>query len=129
MRYLDREVYESLGHSLVPGADFDQYEARAEQTVRRYTFHRISGADLAPPSDADDETKRIAQANQRGVAELMDLLYETDHPEAAPKGPLSGFSNEGYSESYATTTQQTLDQRTRAIIENYFTPDQRWRGF
>ncbi len=116
MPYLTQGQYSGLGYSTVPVAEFDRYEAMAEQYVRAHTFDQLSDND-------------ITAANRRGVCELMDMLYKDEHQ---LNKPVLSFSNGSYSETYGLPSQEKGVQNTQAkaagIVALYFTPIQRYRG-
>jgi len=109
--YVTYCTYTAMGYSAVPKAEFARWSAMAEQTVRKYTFDRITDKD-------------ITRTNQRGVCEIIDLLYKDAQPGSQP---VVSFSNSKYSETYAAPP--TLDERVRSFMGIYFTADQLWRGF
>ena len=126
--YITHEDYTELGYAAVPKPQFPRYEARAELTVRKYTFDRVT--DMAGES-------RLAEMNRRGMCELVELYYLADNPrstEAQARQVITGFRNKDYSETYLGSDRG--DQQTAApaqltvadIIATYFTPEQRYRG-
>lgn len=136
MFYVTFDEYMALGYSAVPIEQFTRWEMRAESVVRKHTFNRITSADLRPPDSANDETKRIATMNQMGVCELIDAFFAHSEQTKAVYGdagaPISSFSNEGYSESYAnsssTDSTQAINAKIGEIIGAYFTQEQLYRG-
>jgi len=100
--------YKELGYSGVGKKEFSRLEARAELTVGKFTFGRVGSGNMT-------------EANKRGVCELVRFYKETE-----TRGRLTGFSNEGYSESYAAP--QNDNARAAEIMGLYFTPEQLYRG-
>jgi hypothetical protein len=128
--YVDYEEYKKLGFSAVAEADFPRYEMKAEAVVRRFTFDRITDEDLRAPGDADGEARRIAEMNKYGVCEIIDACHAADMG-AREEGPaVRSFSNNGYSETYEGAAERRLasDDIIAAYVNEYFTPEQRYRG-
>ena len=135
MAYITFEDYQALHYNAVPEAQFDRYNARAEQTVRRYTQQRI--ATMQPPDDATDDDVRIMKMNRRGMCELIDLYFLGDNPNsdaAKDKVPVVSFKNQNYSETRLGSDRgdqkaATPNQMTVADVMNlFFAPSQTWRG-
>jgi len=133
--YITFVDYEGLGYAVVPEAQFDRYEARAEQTVRKYTFDRIDNMDT--PDGATEDVKRIFTMNRRGVCELMDLYFMADNPqseEAQKMQVITGFHNGDYSESYLGAQRSDAKSAAPAqlsvtdVISLHFTVGQKYRG-
>jgi hypothetical protein len=133
--YITFEDYQQLKYSVVPEAEFDRYNARAEARVRRYTFDRI--VSMKPPDDAAEDVKRIAELNRRGVCEIIDICFLGDNPqsdEAQAKQVIVSFSNQAYSERYlgsdkgdaGVAAPEQMD--VTDVINTYFTSAQRFRG-
>lgn len=130
--YVTKEEYAALGYFSVLNEAFARYEAKAEAIVRRCTFDRISDADMRPGEEAEYEVKRIAEMNQRGVCELMDVFYAQDQDVIGESGAaIKSFSNEGYSETLDSSKcdETAVRQKVLSIVCAYFTPEQRYRGF
>jgi len=106
--------YTERGYATCPPSEFTRYELMAEQRVMRYTQGRAAA--------------NITDENIYGVCELIELLY-ADTNGSLQTGAVTSFSNSRYSESYATPTAKSVDERAADIIANYFTAEQRWRGF
>lgn len=120
--YVKYSEYKKLGHNIVPESEFERYEAKAEQTVRRYTFDRITDAN-------------ITVANKRGVCEIADEYYMDKNPQLDNENKvLSSFSNEGYSEVYVQRKQasadviKTTEDAVYDLIKDFFTSEQLYRG-
>lgn len=129
--YITLEEYKNYGYSTVPETEFKRYAYNAETTVRKYTFDRISDADLRPDESADAEVKRIAEMNQRGVCELVDVLYNQEQVTIGEAGAaIKSFSNEGYSETLDTSGQSAgeVRRKIRDIMYSFFTSEQLYRG-
>lgn len=129
--YITREEYTGYGYSKVPKDDFARYAYNSEVIVRKYTFNRISDADLRPDASADSDIKRTAEMNQRGVCEIVDVLYAQDQITVGESGAaIKSFSNEGYSETLDTSRNNASEtnRKIRDIMVAYFTAKQRYRG-
>ena len=133
--YITFEEYKELGYAVVPEAQFGRYQARAEQTVRRYTFERI--ASMKPPDGATEETRRICEMNRRGMCEIMDICFLGDNPqseEAQARQVVTSFSNQKYRETYLgsdkgdTGVAAPEQMGVADVIEIFFTAAQRYRG-
>ncbi len=116
MAYVTYEQYSELGYSAVPQESFTRWAIMAEQTVRKYTFNRIT-----------DEN--ITDMNRCGVCEIMDVLYDLRISQS-PGQPITSFSNQHYSESYAspTETQTAANNVIMGFMSTYFTQEQLYRG-
>lgn len=134
--YVTQQEYTKLGYTAVPEVEFDRYEAMAETTVRKYTVNRISDDDLRP-DNSDAEVQRVAEMNQRGVCEIMDMYYIGNNPNsdvAKAREIVTSFSNSKYSETYlgnarsdsesAAPDRMSIDD----ILTSCFTRDQMWRN-
>jgi hypothetical protein len=114
--YLTYQQYTDLGYNAIPEAAFSRWEAHAEQLVRNYTNNSITDA-------------TVTEINQRGICEIMDALYKSDKVLLGSEGgqPVTGFSNQKYSESYAAPkdVQALADNTIQRILQVYFTQEQR----
>jgi hypothetical protein len=129
--YVEYGEYKALGFRAVGEADFPRYEMKAEGIVRRFTFDRIADANLRPPEAAGEEVKRTAEMNMRGVCEIIDACYARDRAAGGTDGSaVKSFSNEGYSETYEDTENRNkaTTELICTYIDEYFTPQQRYRG-
>ena len=129
--YITKEEYAGYGYSVVPETEFTRYAFKAEVTVREYTFDRINDADLRPDTEAGSEVKRIAEMNQRGVCEVLDVLYKQDQVVIGELGaPIKSVTNEGVSETLDTSGQDASEVRRkiRDIMHIFFTSEQLFRG-
>ena len=120
--YITSEDYVALGYTVVPEAQFDRYQARAEAAVRRLTQNRIEA---------------LSETNKRGVCEIMELYFLGDNPNselARARLPITSFKNQHYSETRLGSDRG--DQKAAAphqmtvadVMNLYFTPDQLFRG-
>jgi len=129
--YVTYEEYRGLGYGAVEEEEYARFEAMAESAVRRFTFGRIRDGGMRPGPDADAGEKSRAEMNQRGVCELTELYHERKNCATGEAGTaIQGFSNEGYSETYAGPAEadEAFGARAAGIINAYFTPEQRYRG-
>lgn len=129
--YIAYEDYTKLGYNAVPKETFTRYAAKAEAVIRKYTFDRITDADLHPEESADAEKRRIAEMNQRGLCELAELFYlRAQHVTGESGAAIKSFSNEGYSETLDTSEhdEMTVQNKMASIVFAYFTAEQLYRG-
>lgn len=102
--YLDFSTYADMGGSASEAA-FPRLEHLARARVDRYTHNRVRAMAAVP------------QAVKWCMADLINAMDRTDAAQLASSAPLSGFSNDGYSESYAAPmTAETLEEGLYAII-------------
>lgn len=142
MAYITFDDYKQLGYTVVPEEQFRRFQAKAEMVVRRRTQNRIASMKVPEPEVGDSTRRwadiaRIAEMNQRGMCELIDLYFLADNPQseaAKARQVITGFTNQGYGESYMgearTDVGLVAPERFTVddIIANFFTPDQRWLG-
>ena len=138
--YIAYEDYTKLGYNAVPKETFTRYAAKAEAVIRKYTFDRITDADLHPEesvwlvlafSTMNAEKRRIAEMNQRGLCELAELFYlQAQHVTGESGAAIKSFSNEGYSETLDTSEhdEMTVQNKMASIVFAYFTAEQLYRG-
>lgn len=109
--YLDYDTYVSMGGN-VEGAAFPRLEYLAEKKIDRYTQERVKAMENVP------------EAVKRCMTELVNVMGRSDPTETASTAPLSGFSNDGYSESYAVPlTAETLESGLYGIIADYLSAE------
>ena len=102
--YIDYLTYADMGGNAVEAA-FPRLEYLAEKKVDRYTQNRVQAMRTVPESV------------QRCMVELINAMDKSDPTETASAAPLSGFSNDGYSESYAEPmTAQRLENGLYGLI-------------
>ena len=105
--YLDYETYVSMGGT-ADNAAFPRLEYMAEKRIDRYTQGRVKAMEAIP------------EAVQRCMAELVNGMAAADPTRTASTAPLSGFSNDGYSESYAgPMTAGSLEASLYGLILDY----------
>ncbi len=129
--YITQEEYARLGYTAVPENTFSRYAVKAEAVVRKFTFDRISDEDLRPDETAKEPARRVAELNQRGVCEVMDVLYAQDQSVIGAAGaPIKSFTNEGYSETLDTAGWSAVEahRKIRDIMCIYFSAEQLYRG-
>lgn len=100
--YITYKKYSSLGYERVPEEEFAKFCAEACAAVDFFTFGKLS--------DVDEKTLR-------GICEIIDLI-KTRRDE--DKGSLSGFSNEGYSESYNNAGKSDMYAEIYALMTVWF---------
>jgi len=99
--------YKRMGYSEAGKDEFKRLSNMAERAVARYTFGRV-------------DKGNITAENKRGVCELIGAFKRI----TAVAG-VTGFSNEGYSESFAANGGK---ERIPEIMGSYFTAEQLYRG-
>ena len=107
--------YTTLGYTLITKESFKRYIAKAILTAVRFTFERLTD-------------KNITEHNKRGICEIAELFYSDDKQ---INKPLSGFTNNNYSESYGLSSAEqakTIEDRAYSIMQIYFTCEQLYRG-
>lgn len=106
--YLDFTTYLNMGGSVDDMTAFSRLEFLAEKKIDRYTQSRVK------------VMQNVPEAVQRCIVELVNAMAKSDPTETATTAPLSGFSNDGYSESYAEpVTAQTLENNLYWLICDY----------
>ena len=102
--YLTYEEYAEMGGTAAEAA-FSRLEYMARKRIDRYTQNRVKAMEEVP------------EAVKRCMVELINAMNITDPTVTASNAPLSGFSNDGYSESYAEPmTAETLENNLYALI-------------
>ena len=102
--YLTYEEYAEMGGTAAEAA-YSRLEYMARKRIDRYTQNRVKAMEEVP------------EAVKRCMVELINAMNTTDPTTAASNAPLSGFSNDGYSESYAEPmTAETLENNLYALI-------------
>lgn len=105
--YLDYAAYITMGGT-ADNAAFSRLKYLAEKKIDRYTQRRVRAMKEAP------------EAVQRCMTEMINVMSAADPAETASEAPLSGFSNDGYSESYAEPlTVETLEENLHRLILDY----------
>ncbi len=104
--YLSDNDYYTMGGTATVAA-FPRYAFRAEQLVNAHTHNRIKAM------------TEIPQAVKYCMVELVNAMATTDPTTAAVSPTLTGFNNDGYSESYAGVTAESLTQAYSGIIRDY----------
>lgn len=109
--YLDYETYVSMGGT-VDSAAFPRLEYMAEKRIDRYTQGRVKAMEAVP------------EAVQRCMVEVIGVMSKSDPTKTASTAPLSGFSNDGYSESYAEPmTADGLEANLYGLILDYLSTE------
>ncbi len=106
--YLTYSEYQVMGSGAVDEAAFPRLELLAEQKLNRFTQCRAGRMSALP-----DAVKYC-------MADLVDALSRINAPETAASAPLTGFSNDGYSETYAQpVTAESLDAGLWGLVVNW----------
>lgn len=104
--YLTYEEYAEMGGTVAEAA-FPRLEYMARKRIDRYTQDRVKAMQEVP------------EAVKRCAVELVNAMGKTDPTKTASESPVSSFSNDGYSESYAEPmTEQTLESNLYGIIRS-----------
>lgn len=105
--YIDFETYYRLGGK-ADGTAFPRLQFRAGKLIDRYTQNRVKAMEEVP------------QAVQMCLVELINAMDKADPTETAVSPALSGFNNDGYSESYAEpVTAEHLETSLYGIVREY----------
>lgn len=121
--YLDYETYSGMGGKAERTA-FPRLEYLARSKIDRYTQNRVR------------EMAAVPEAVLRCMVELINAMSISDPSQSAASAPLSGFSNDGYSESYAEpVTAEKLEDNLYWLICDYLVTETddngtplMWRG-
>ena len=109
--YLDYSTYKSMGGSAEETA-LPRLEYLAEKKIDRYTQGRVKAMETVP------------EAVQRCMVEIINAMSTADPAKMAAEAPLSGFSNDGYSESYAEpVTAERLEANLYGLILDYLSTE------
>jgi hypothetical protein len=97
----------------------------AGHMVESWTLGRVTDESL----NAGATDRMLAQRNKRGVCEIADLLFRQATFGIGDAGvSISGFKNEGYSETFANTGAEEsgmmIERAVMRILDVYFTPEQ-----
>lgn len=104
--YLTYEEYAEMGGTAAEAA-FPRLEYMARKRIDRYTQNRVKAMQEVP------------EAVKRCIVELVNAMGVTDPTKTASEAPLSGFSNDGYSESYSEPmTAQVQENNLYGIVRS-----------
>lgn len=105
--YIDRTYYKNNGGTEMDEAAFSRNEYRARKIVDRLTQNRVT------------KMQNVPEAVQRLMVELV-TLEATQGAAALDNQPVSSFSNDGYSETYAQPlTAETVKQLEMDLVVDY----------
>ena len=105
--YIDRTYYKANGGTEMDDAAFSRNEYRARKIVDRLTQNRVT------------KMAQVPEAVQRLMVELV-TLEATQGAAALDNQPVSSFSNDGYSETYAQPlTAETVKQLEMDLVVDY----------
>lgn len=105
--YIDRTYYKANGGTEMDDAAFSRNEYRARKIVDRLTQNRVT------------KMQNVPEAVQRLMVELV-TLEATQGAAALDNQPVSSFSNDGYSETYAQPlTAETVKQLEMDLVVDY----------
>lgn len=105
--YIDRTYYKNNGGTEMDEAAFSRNEYRARKIVDRLTQNRVT------------KMQNVPEAVQRLMVELV-TLEATQGAAALDNQPVSSFSNDGYSETYAQPlTAEMVKQLEMDLVVDY----------
>ena len=105
--YIDRTYYKANGGTEMDDAAFSRNEYRARKIVDRLTQNRVT------------KMAQVPEAVQRLMVELV-TMEATQGAAALDNQPVSSFSNDGYSETYAQPlTAETVKQLEMDLVVDY----------
>ena len=105
--YIDKTYYKNNGGTEMDDATFSRNEYRARKIVDRLTQNRVT------------KMKNVPEAVQRLMVELV-TLEATQGAAALDNQPVSSFSNDGYSETYAQPmTAEMVKQLEMDLVVDY----------
>lgn len=105
--YIDRTYYKANGGTEMDDAAFSRNEYRARKIVDRLTQNRVT------------KMAQVPEAVQRLMVELV-TLEATQGAAALENQPVSSFSNDGYSETYAQPlTAEMVKQLEMDLVVDY----------
>lgn len=105
--YIDRTYYKANGGTEMDDAAFSRNEYRARKIVDRLTQNRVT------------KMAQVPEAVQRLMVELV-TMEATQGAAALDNQPVSSFSNDGYSETYAQPlTAETVKQMEMDLVVDY----------
>lgn len=105
--YIDRTYYKNNGGTEMDEAAFSRNEYRARKIVDRLTQNRVA------------KMQNVPEAVQRLMVELV-TLEATQGAAALDNQPVSSFSNDGYSETYAQPlTAEMVKQLEMDLVVDY----------
>lgn len=104
--YITYEEYAQMGGTAAEAA-FPRLDYMARKRIDRYTQNRVKAMQEVPESV------------KRCMVELVNSMEKNDPTKTASEAALSGFSNDGYSESYAEPmTAQTQENNLYNVIRS-----------
>lgn len=119
--YVTHEEYTGFGYSLIDANMFDRYQMKAGLYTEKNTLGRVNQAFL---NDTDGDANLVRQ-NKMGICEIADAMYQYEQLSTGESGmKISGFSNEGYSETFAGVTLDDHNSKLRGVVLMYFTSEQ-----
>ena len=105
--YIDLTYYKENGGTEMDDAAFSRNEYRARKILDRVTQNRVT------------KMAQVPEAVQRLMVELV-TLEATQGAAALENQPVTSFSNDGYTETYAQPlTAETVKQLERDLIVDY----------
>lgn len=102
--YITYDEYTQMGGTAAEAA-FPRLEYMARKRIDQYTQSRVKAMQEVP------------EAVKRCAVELVNAMKTTDPTKTASEAALTGFSNDGYSESYGEAlTAETYESNLYEII-------------
>jgi hypothetical protein len=103
--YIDYDEYLEYGGTAEISA-FPRLEFMARKKIDRYTQSRVKAM------------KEVPESVKRCMTELVNAMVNADPTKTASQATLTGFSNDGYSESYGDAiTAETLENNLYGIVK------------
>lgn len=106
MAYLDYSFYTANGGTVEESA-FPRLEFMARRKLDHFTFQRVQSMAELP------------EAVRMLMVELVNLLATASPSALSAEARLSGFSNDGYSESYALPSLEESERALQVLIFDY----------
>lgn len=114
--YLTYEEYTQIGGTAAEAA-YSRLEYMARKRLDRYTQSRVKAI------------KEVPESVKRCMVELINALEKNDPTKTASTPALSGYSNDGYSESYAEPlTAEKLESNLYGLIIDYLSSEKDDKG-
>ena len=133
------DKYKSLGYGTVSAGTFSRYAALAENSIRRRMLFRPFIVESDSPGSYNlNDPAYWAEQNQRGICEVIDLVFLQENPNseaAKARRTINSFQNGDYSEDYGSpqferdnSQAQSSGDPVSAVVMAFFTPAQTFKG-
>jgi len=127
MKIITFQEYTDFGFSTIPENVFERWITEAFWIVERWSFGRVYPFEMAEDDPTEYADPILVERNKRGICAVADLVYGKNALSSATASgaQLKGFSNEGYSETYATMTpgdiEDQFNNELMRVMFMYFT--------